>query len=44
MNRKIFNNMNIETLMPSNIYNYNNTKKINVYTISSGKKINMDIY
>ena len=42
MNRKIFNNMNIETLMPSNIHNYNNTKKIDVYTISSGKKINID--
>ena len=40
---KVFSQMNIETLMPSNNHNYNrNTGKIDVNMISNGKSINID--
>ena len=43
MDNKVFSQMNIETLMPSNNHNYNrNTGKIDVNMISSGKSINID--
>jgi hypothetical protein len=43
MDNKVFSQMNIETLMPSNSHNYNrNTGKIDVNMISNGKSINID--
>ncbi len=43
MDNKVFSQMNIETLMPSNNNNYNrNTGKIDVNMISNGKSINLD--
>jgi hypothetical protein len=43
MDNKVFSQMNIETLMPSNKHNYNrNTGKLDVNMISSGKSINID--
>ena len=43
MDNKVFSQMNIETLMPSNNHNYNrNTGKIDVNMISTGKSINID--
>ena len=43
MDNKVFSQMNIETLMPSNNHNYNrNTGKIDVNMISNGKSINVD--
>lgn len=43
MDNKVFSQMNIETLMPSNNNNYNKkTGKIDVNMISTGKSINID--
>ena len=42
MEKKPFEHLNIETLMPSNNHNYNRNKKLDVFTISDGKKINIE--
>jgi len=43
MENKLFSQMNIETLMPSNNHNYNRNKgKIDINMISDGAKINIE--
>lgn len=45
MSDKIFRQMNIETLMPSNNHNYNRNKgKLDIDMISIGKSINIEPY